>query len=203
MNLRDLERLLQFLMNISASDLDQRARRLRAARMLPQGGHGVNAPQISAEHAATMLIGVTAAARPGQVCEAVLQYAPMPADHPDEWGFAGNQTFGEALTYILDNPRLWPGKRSGKKTRVDRVEICCDAPEATIFYDNQDGEEVPYRYAVDPDHRYPIRRNVTIGASALTQIALDLKEEIESGWGDDSWFDGNESTTQSKSGKPS
>ena len=49
MNLRDLERLLQFLMNISASDLDQRARRLRAARMLPQGGHGVNAPQISAD----------------------------------------------------------------------------------------------------------------------------------------------------------
>jgi hypothetical protein len=202
-NLRDLERLLVFLMNVSESDLDQRARRLRAARMLPQGGHGVNAPQISAEHAATMLIGVAAAARPGQVCEAVLKYAPMRAECPDEWGFAGKQTFGEALTHILDTPGLWPGKSSGNKTRVDRVEICCDAPEATVFYDNHEGEEVPYRYAVDPDDRYPIRRNVTIRAAALAQIALDLKEEIESGWDDDSWFDGSESPTQSENEKSS
>ena len=181
-NSRDFEQLLFTFTDLAESNIDQRFRQLRAAGLVPKGANGRNAPPISARQAAVILIGVASVARPGQIPARVPQFLCLPAAEPDKSGFNGHRTFVEAFTYILDTPSLWPGRRSGIKTRVDRVEIAREVPEAVIYWDDERGNEVPYRYTAAPEERHPIRLSVAIRASALSMIALNLKEDVRRGW---------------------
>src|SRR5689334_1814244 len=113
MRARQFEMLLASFGLWSSSEIDQRTRALREIGALPIGGRGLNAPDITAEHAAMILIALASTERAGDAREATQVYASM----ADESG----RTFAAALTAALSDPL--------DKLHLERVTVCRTIPE--------------------------------------------------------------------------
>lgn len=61
MRLREFQRVLEPILGMDKSQIETRVRRLRESGLLPSGGRGRNAPHITAEHAALVLIAIASA----------------------------------------------------------------------------------------------------------------------------------------------
>ena len=98
MRAREFERDLAALSFWTESEIDQCTRQLRAVGSLPTGGRGLNAPDITAEHAAIILIGLAAARRSKDIPNAVETYGLMlPVAEP----FEGANRLRDVLTLLL------------------------------------------------------------------------------------------------------
>lgn len=73
MNALTLVRKLAFVANWPASDIEHRARKLREAGFLPQGGHGRHAPDMRPYQAVNLLLGIASSHAASHVVE---QLAP-------------------------------------------------------------------------------------------------------------------------------
>ena len=131
MNGKTLERLLVNLTPLSPSDLDARGRELRKLRMVPSGARGRNAPDFAPEHIAIFIIGVAGADNATHAGRAVMEYAPLVPSDGRYSGFAGTETFADAITLMIEKPAL--------AQRVRKIRICQSVPIAEIQWD-QSGE---------------------------------------------------------------
>ena len=182
MNSKDLERFLVTLGPWGATDVDQRTRNLRVARMLPTGGgRGPNAPEITAENAATVLISLAVSDRAVDAVQSVLTYAPlqpatgMKIDGYAADGFAGRETFAEALTLILED--------YGYKYGIEEVVVCRTWPMARITRKAPDGEIQHFKYGYDGSmaaseagyRTSTVRVETRFSGGFLHQLAIDLR----------------------------
>lgn len=168
-------------------DLAQRARRLRETRMLPSGGHGINAPTIAPEHAATLVIGVACCKVGADVVPSVATYAtmrPVGAEHGLD--FLGCQSFAETLELILSSPEA--------AGRIARVIVYRSWPQTDVIWIGADGAENVQSYRPETAPRtgfgFGMFEAVTIQASFLSQLALDLSQtatdlDSQAGWAAD------------------
>ena len=155
---KDLERSLASLTPASAAFLDHTGRALRAAGLMPLGGRGVQAPAITAQHAANMLLGTALADAPPQAPGLVTTYSALPASwsghlrtgKPDEIKpFVACETLGEALAAILSNVAL---AFEVSEIRINRswphAVIVAKNPEHTGYYgfaSYEDAKQVGFR----------------------------------------------------------
>ena len=146
--------------------------------LLPQGGHGRHAPTVGPEAAATLLLGMAASEKAVDAPNAVIEYAQIvPVSERGEPvsiknAFAGCETFGEALTAILRDPKL--------ASEVDSVEVNRSWVGATIRYRNMKEQRyLPKGGNAGPNQAVVV---VTLAGSLLAQIALDLEDDDDSGW---------------------
>lgn len=170
MRAREFEKLLALLdpKPWTASEIDQRTRGLRDAGLLPVGGRGLNAPHITAQHAALILISLAATNSAVETVEAVPAYASMEAVGPDTL-FSGQVMFADALGGILAD-------RYGMMEILE-VFICRTWPEAKIKYQRGGRErKTVYRPPGSPKIKSVNRVGVgvTLGGGILQQLALDL-----------------------------
>lgn len=169
MNSKDLERFLAKRTTWREGDVDQRTRLLRAARMVPTGARGTNAPDISAEHAATVLLSLAVSDRAADAVAAVLTYAPLqPASGGRFDGFAGKETFADALTDILEDHET--------RYRIAEVVICKSWPMARISTRSPEGETKDYAYGAAPSdvRTDTVRIETRISGSFLRTLAHRL-----------------------------
>ncbi|PGH56520.1 hypothetical protein CRT60_16490 [Azospirillum palustre] len=171
MNGKDLERKLSVLVPRTHTQLDHFGRALRAAGLLPLGGRGLAAPEITPQHVANMLIALAVAEKPGDAPNAVIGYAAMPVAECDAAADidAVADTFGEALLEILNPSAAGP--------EVLSVRICRSWPLAII--ETKQGE-YSYGYATNETAReagfqtWGAREEFRYGAGVLSQIAFEL-----------------------------
>ncbi|WP_341991848.1 hypothetical protein [Azorhizobium sp. AG788] len=178
MHARELELLLPSLSGRTSADLDLRFRELRKLRMLPTGGRGRHAPEIGAEHVATILIAVAGASKAIDAAYAVTRFAGL-----GEVGSAG-ETFAEALTDILDSEEL--------ARVVKSVRLCHSHTFAEIEYD---GGRPARRFFQEEDIAKmekglgtvegfagaSIMDQTVIGGAVIHQLSIDLNEDDEEG----------------------
>jgi hypothetical protein len=156
----------------SPSDLDIRMRELRQGKMLPTGGRGLNAPAITADHAATILIALKGSTKSVDAALAVNHFAEL---------VDGDKSFAEALTELL--------KDQEAAATVDRVELNRTAISASIFF--KDGK-VSWYLPPDVDRgdhpemygRGRMYDLGVIGAGALKHAAILLQETDEDATGE-------------------
>lgn len=128
MNGKELERKLSVLVPRTHTQLDHFGRALRAAGLLPLGGRGLAAPEITPQHAANMLIALAVAEKPGDAPNAVTSYSAMPmAECDPAIGATAAETFGQALLEILTHSTSGPN--------IYSVRICRSWPLAIIETD--------------------------------------------------------------------
>lgn len=166
-NTAQLARRIAELAKWPESDILARTRRLREMRMLPQGGHGINAPEVGAEHVATVLCSLAARTAVDAV-HAVSRLANLP---PQGTPFAASATFAEALELILSDPN--------EEAQVQRVVMCQTWPEAQIVWKGGSAHELVSLYRPSPDlmegiHPGLIRVDVTLPGEFLGRLARDL-----------------------------
>lgn len=106
MRARELEVLLATLTPRSGSDLATRTQKLRDAKMLPVGGRGPHAPNISARHAANILMACAGCRNSVDSAEAVRAYSNLIPLSDAKNSFAAAETFGNALAIALGSMRL-------------------------------------------------------------------------------------------------
>src|SRR5438045_3744774 len=166
MRAREFESELSALSFWSPSEIDQCTRQLRQAGLLPIGGRGLNAPDITPEHAALILIGLAAARRAADVKAAVQTYASMPALGE---AFFGAETFARALTLMLSS---WRTLRS--ELKIKGVVVCTTWPEAAVHFWSGAGEEQTAVYGeATVEHPGPgMRADVTFSPATLSMLAL-------------------------------
>ncbi len=184
MRVREFEAALGSLTPWSASEIDQRTRRLRELRMLPTGGRGLNAPDLSPEHAATILIAMSAAAKATDTNHAVATYATMrPVASEHGFDFLGCQSFAEVLELILSSPET--------AARIARIVVYRSWPQADLIWLGADGAENVQSYRSDNAPQtgfgFGMYEAVTLTASFLSQLALDLSHtdadlDSQGGW---------------------
>ena len=156
----------------SASELDQRTRRLREVGLLPVAGRGLNAPDILPEHAAAILISLTANARAERAVQAVGTYAALhPVKRAGAAPFADKATFGEALAAILGDPE--------NRLGVAEVVVCRTWPEATVRFQHPSAEraETVYRSVMGRNETSAtgeVREEVTLTYYILQELAIGL-----------------------------
>src|SRR5262245_7501333 len=111
---REFEADLASLSHWGRSEIEQRLLRLRKAGLIPLGGRGLNAPPISAEHAACILIAMAGTSRADDTTAAAQQYGEMiPVEGVS---IASGETFYGALAEIL--------RDTDSRLRVQAVVIC-------------------------------------------------------------------------------
>lgn len=177
MNSKDLERFLVTLTPWSATEIDQRTRNLRVARMLPTGGgRGPNAPEVGPEQAANVLISLAVSDRAVDAVQSVVTYAPLKPATGGRWdGFGGCETFADALTLILED--------YGDKYGVEEVVICRTWPMAIITRKAPDGEVQTFVYGYDSCatanaegyRTSTVRVETRFSGGFLHQLAIDLR----------------------------
>ena len=178
MNAKDLERFMVDLTPWSPTEIDQRARNLRVARMFPTGGgRGFNAPDVDTGHTATALIALGVSDKAVDAVQNVLTYAPLKSVNGEFGGFGGRETFAEALELILEHPEGGLG--------VEEVVICRSWPMATIVRKNPDGERQVFVYGFDTFEKvkvagfktYVVRVETHFSGGFLEQLALKLHKD--------------------------
>ncbi len=106
------------------SDIEQRARLLREAGLLPRGVRGRAGPVVGSRDVATLIVGLAATGKAVEVEAATRDYmALVPSD---QHALAGAPDFGSALTMALEDSQVME--------LVDRVSICRSWPEAWIVF---------------------------------------------------------------------
>ena len=165
MRVREFEARITSLSHWSRSKIDQRTRRLRELRMLPQGGRGLHAPQIAAEHAANLLISLGTTDNATEAAIFVMTYAPM---IEKDGTFLGT-SFAETLTALLEDP--------GWKLGVQEVRMCHSWPEATVL--KKDGKIVRFGPEDQPEtgYGYLTRTETVFTDGFLQELAMYLAEE--------------------------
>lgn len=196
MRARQLEMLLSKFSGRTATDLDQRARRLRESRMVPSVGPGRYAPEIDASHAATMIIAAAASSKAVDAVQGVATYSPMIAVHD---GFAGCKTFGEAMESILASDIV-----AGRILHVELMDftdatgLSCATVSRAARVTWNDGEDVTHAalYVSEKESNRlkgkdfdPLKFGSTgmyprmvIGGGLLQQVSLELAEEDATGY---------------------
>lgn len=174
----DLENLLARYSSRTASELDQYARALRAVGLLPTGGRGRQVPEIDPTHAASLLSAAALGLPPAETAAAVATYAALTPSDGERFGFAGAQTFGEALTMLLTDPHGELGLHS--------IEICRTWPLATIILHN--GQRYAFGYQKPTDAgltgNRPMAEFTRLQGWLILKLAGDLDPESETrgGW---------------------
>jgi len=177
MRAREFESDLAALSFWTRSEIDQCTRQLRQGGLLPVGGRGLNAPEITPEHAALILIGLSAThtGRSADVLDAVKTYGPMP---PVGEAFADATSFADAMTSILSS---WNALRS--VLTVHSVVVCATWPEATVNIMTKTGERLAFVYG-NPDVEHPgpgMRADVTFSPATLSMLSRRLQEAEQEG----------------------
>lgn len=178
MRAADLLRTLELVTFRGAAELDIIGRELRKFQMLPKGGRGLNAPALSAQDVATVLIGMAGAANANAAARAVLDIAPLQPAGGLRASFRATETFADALAFALAH---------GDAARmVETVRICQSTPAASIAW-NERGERRVALYQPDKVNK----EGLTVGAGSclvwteipgavLHQLAIDLEDgEVE------------------------
>lgn len=137
MNVRDFERLLA-THGLHRASLDAITRHLRAMKLLPVGGRGPNAPAITAEGAALVLLVVAGVSNPNssdQVECFLSEFGCKPGE-PLQPNAAR-----DFLTYVVSDPA---NAASVKEIRVSR-----DTADVTVYF--EDGRIETYRALSEED----------------------------------------------------
>lgn len=167
MNVPSLIRKLVVVANWSATDLEQKARRLREAGFLPQGGHGVNAPHARPFHAANLLLGVAGATGASSVVDALAPRLSLVSK--------GSAVLADVLADVLSDV--------GAANKVELVTVSRSHLWAKIDWrDGRSDEFTPAKPV--PERSTGMRQYVTIDRATLKEVAEALSE---SGADDDPW----------------
>ena len=149
--IKSFERMLKSQTPWGASELDQRARRLREAGVLPSAGRGRHAPHLTAEHGAAIILSLASITAVDAVPTAAA-YAELPA--------ADGSPLGVALENILCDP--------AEAAKVDRLVINKSWRRAEIVF--LDGRTVVFE---QPDaRRFPAYELIVINGSILSCCSL-------------------------------
>lgn len=170
MRARQFERDLSSLSFWSESEIDQCTRQLRGSGVLPVGGRGLNAPDITVEHAAAILIGLAAARRARDIPDAVQTYGLMaPIGQP----FEGARCLTDLLVLLLAS---WKKLRS--RIKIEGLVVCTTWPEATLHFVDQNGQRHAVIYgAENQPHPGPgMRADVTFSPATLSMLSMLLTE---------------------------
>ncbi len=130
MRARSLELNLVNTEAVGAADIDGRNRALRALDLLPTGGRGPHAPNISPEHAAYMLLGLGSASVAADAGRAAKRYASFVNPAAPKAG-----TLLIYLTDLLSHPDA--------ANKIEEVRMCRTHPWVMIVA--ADGQRVIYR----------------------------------------------------------
>lgn len=167
MRVRQLEFALQEL-GVPASALDVVTRQLRAQKMLPVGGRGLNAPKIGPDEAAWVLIGLAgsdAAAQAAWALHKQLELRMVPGSAPRH-----SDEFVSVVQILLGNPD-WAGEvvelRVGRSHALSQIIYRDGHVERFV------GPDAPH-LAAGGGMRF--RTEGVIGGGMLHQIAIDLAE---------------------------
>ena len=135
--------------------------------MLPQGGRGLHAPEIAAEHAANILMSLGSTDNATEAAISVMTYAPMTEK---EGTFLG-LNFAETLTALLEDV--------GWKFGVQEVRMCHSWPGATVL--KKDGEVVRFGPPAqdETDYRYAVYTETVFTDGFLHQLACDIAEDAD------------------------
>jgi hypothetical protein len=164
MRARSLELNLVNTEAVGAADIDGRNRALRALDLLPTGGRGPHAPNISPEHAAYMLLGLGSASVAADAGRAAKRYASFVNPAAPKAG-----TLLIYLTDLLSHPDA--------ANKIEEVRMCRTHPWVMIVA--ADGQRVIYRppnekHTGTKDYMTGGREEYVIGAGLLHQIAIDI-----------------------------
>jgi hypothetical protein len=178
MRAREFERDLAALSFWTESEIDQCTRQLRAVGSLPTGGRGLNAPDITAEHAAIILIGLAAARRSKDIPNAVETYGLMlPVAEP----FESANRLRDVLTLLLTS---WEQLKS--RFKINGLVVCTTWPEATLHFTDQTGQSHALIYGAQGEaHPGPgMRADVTFSPATLSMLSMLLTEgdQTETVW---------------------
>ncbi|MCW0235305.1 MAG: hypothetical protein OJJ21_17025 [Ferrovibrio sp.] len=156
----------------SQSTIDHTARQLREAGMLPIGGRGNAAPEITPQHAASFLAAL-AAPRLIEAASFAAKINRMKPTNGDEYGFAGARTFGDAFSAILSDDK--------RRLAVAKVQICRDWPYAAIHFKSEMDKPV-YEFGFveksaaqsEGEFTHPISTYVQYNGGVLQGFAMEL-----------------------------
>jgi len=150
------------------SDVEQRARLLREAGLLPQGGRGRASPPVVARDVATLLVGLGSTGKAVEVVSVVEAYLALVPSGPNPFARAPN--FGTALTVIFEDAQVLG--------LVDRVEMCRSWPEASIvFRGGKKGKKRRETYLASagrPERRDQIEIVATVHSEMLSELGSGL-----------------------------
>lgn len=186
MNTAELARFFVQLGGWPESDATQRVRRLREMRLLPQGGHGVNAPAIDASHAALVVLALGATDRATDAVHAATECAELvPVQDVDACNNPfGSASFSVALSQALSQPgsEVW-GEGPGS---IDSVRICRSYPEAVIRVQTVGGSFSNLLYRREGARADMsaglIRIDAEFSAGLLHQLAIELAGDDSGEW---------------------
>lgn len=176
-NAREFARQVAQLTMFSEADLLARARYLREAGLLPQGGHGLNAPNIRPVDAARFLLSMV----PLKAVDAAMEVPLLASMQPTARPFLGCDTFLEVLTMQLSLHQP-----DDDFTQVDLIEISRETHYAIVRTSNPDFAGKPERGTMRewiyrrPGAKRPgvIFDSLNIRRNALTQLVGDLGDVV-------------------------
>lgn len=172
MRAKQFERVIASFTTWSESDVDQRVRRLREARLLPVGGRGLNAPSLTPRDGALILISIAAAENAVDAGRLVELYANL-IPPPKGQAFAGAPTLVDAVAAILSRP---------DKAVVSSFSVARTWPFAAIFCQY---EKFYYGFPTDESavragHHISLAMvYVNFKGSLLQQLAMALADQIQ------------------------
>lgn len=170
MNAKRLEQWLANMTPVGPAPLVHRTSALRGAGLIPRGARGRNAPDVSLDVAANVLMSM-AAATAAEAPSAVITYSAMVEK---DGSFLGCP-FGEAFKDILQHP--------DNKYEIKEVRICQSWPMATIIRKNGDATRYgPLDQPAEGFGKAGGYLEMVFRISILCQLGLDLSHKTESGW---------------------
>lgn len=170
MNALTLARKLAFVAGWPASDIEHRARKLREAGFLPQGGHGRHAPDMRPYQAANLLLGIASSHAASHVVE---QLAPRLS-----LVTRSGAVLADVLTEVLSSVKA--------ANQIEALVVSRSRLEARVEW--RDGRVDEFTPAQPRQERSTgMKCDVTIDRMVFTEVAEWLSEP-EAGtavWGDD------------------
>lgn len=179
----ELARTLEILQPHGPTHLDHLMRSLRAGGLLPLGGRGASAPDLTPHEAANMLLGLATADKPTDGAAMAATYAALrpswtgntATGRPDQpRAFAKASTLGDALAAILGNMEL--------ALEVEELQVFQNWPRAVIR--TKDPQRCGfYGYASHEEAKAAGYRTTPSGprfhfsASTLQAIAIEIAED--------------------------
>lgn len=169
MNVRDFERLLA-VQGLHKASLDAVTRHLRAMKLLPLGGRGTNAPAITREGAALILLVYAGVGNPNsdqQVKRFLSEFGCKPGKPPEP------NAARDFLTELLSDP--------ASAAAVTEVRVSRDTADVAIHF--EDGRREVYRALSEEQlgergaERPPGELEYSLRQSLLVRAAAALRSE--------------------------
>lgn len=159
MNTSNLVRKLVAVANWPEADITHKARRLREAGFLPQGGHGVNAPDAKPFHAANLLLALAAAETGKYIVKEFTPYLALESKRGD--------VLVDVLADVLADV--------GEANKIELVTVSRSHLWAKIEW--RDGRSEEFKPAQPkPERSTGMRQYVTIDRMTLKEVAQALSE---------------------------